>query len=199
MGMTCSFHRASDADIERVRDDPEALREFLDPDDGSSPPVREVRPKGLLGFLLRLTPITVSEVDPDWEPGPAADVDPERVLDIEKAWHGLHFLLTGTADEGDEPACFIVRGGEPLDDEGYARALGRDAVARFARFLESLSRTELAARFDAERMTELDIYPGIWERHEESPVDWLLHAYDDVREFIVRAAGAGDCVIVEVA
>ena len=71
--------------------------------------------------------------------------DPERSLDIDKAWHGLHFLFTGTADEGDEPACFIVRGGEPLDDDGYARALRPDAVAGFARFVESLSRPELAS------------------------------------------------------
>jgi hypothetical protein len=30
-------------------------------------------------------------------------------------------LFTGTADGGEEPACYLVRGGENLDDEGHAR------------------------------------------------------------------------------
>ena len=32
-------------------------------------------------------------------------------LEVDKAWHGLHFLLTGTAWEGDFPLNFIVSGG----------------------------------------------------------------------------------------
>ena len=27
-------------------------------------------------------------------------------IDIDKAWHGLHFLFTGAAEEGPEPGCF---------------------------------------------------------------------------------------------
>src|SRR5688572_8877154 len=120
MGMTCSLHRLSPNDIEELARNPESLARVLGLDDG--PPVREVRPRGILGLLLRLSPITISEVDPEAADGSLAP-DPEKTLDIDKAWHGLHFLFTGTAEEGPEPACYMVKGGDELDDEGFARAL----------------------------------------------------------------------------
>jgi hypothetical protein len=49
-----------------------------------------------------------------------ADEDDERTahaeLDGDKAWHGIHFLLTGTAGEGTPPLDFIVRGGQEVGD-----------------------------------------------------------------------------------
>src|ERR1700722_3238791 len=45
-------------------------------------------------------------------------------LDVDKAWHGLHFLLTGTAWEGAPPLDFIVKGGRQIGDVdvGYGPA-----------------------------------------------------------------------------
>jgi hypothetical protein len=41
-------------------------------------------------------------------------------LEVDKAWHGLHFLLTGSAWEGSFPLNFIVAGGQEVgDDLGY--------------------------------------------------------------------------------
>lgn len=203
MGMTCSLHRATESDIARLLADPAALAAFLDPDDGSAPRVREVRPKGPLGWLLRLTPITISEVDPDSadddsHPAP----DPDRSIDIEKGWHGLHFLLTGTADEGEEPACYLLRGGEDLDDEGVARALRPGQVQRFSQYLSTLDADGLARRYDPERMTRLGIYPdAIWKRQAEpddSPLEWLIECFEEVRRFVDKAAAAGDCVVITV-
>ena len=199
MGMTCSLHRATESDVARLLADPAALAGFLD--DGTGPRVREVRPKGILGWLLRLTPVTISEVDPesvddDWSP------DPDRSIDIEKAWHGLHFLLTGTADEGEEPACYLLRGGEDLDDEGVARALRPGQVRRFSQYLSTLDADGLARRYDPERMTRLGIYPdAVWKRKvepDDSPLEWLIQCFEEVRRFVDKAAAAGDCVIITV-
>ena len=33
-------------------------------------------------------------------------------VDLDKVWHGIHFLLTGSAWEGEEPLCYLVNGGE---------------------------------------------------------------------------------------
>jgi hypothetical protein len=203
MGLACSLHRATEADIDRLLADPDAVAGFLDPDDGTAPRVREVRPKGLLGWLLRLTPITITEVVPESEGGaPLHPPDPDRSIDIEKGWHGLHFLLTGTADEGEEPACYIVRGGEDLDDEGCSRALRPHQVRRFSEYLSSLTPAELARRYDPQRMTKLRIYPSvIWSRPTEtpnSPLTWLTECFEDVRQFIAKAAASGDGVIVDI-
>ena len=203
MGMTCSLHRATEADVARLLADPAAVVGFLNPDDGSAPRVREVRPKGVLGWLLRLTPITVSEVEPgSGDDLPYRPPDPDRSIDIEKAWHGLHFLLTGTADEGEEPACYLLRGGEDLDDEGLVRALRPGQVRRFSQYLSTLDAEDLARRYDPERMTRLQIYPdGIWSRKAapgESPLEWLTACFEEVRQLVDKAAAAGDCLIVTV-
>jgi uncharacterized protein DUF1877 len=202
MGMTCSLHRAAESDVARLLADPAALADFLDPDDRSAPRVREVRPKGILGWLLRLTPITISEVDPESaEDAPYRPPDPDRSIDIEKAWHGLHFLLTGTADEGEAPACFLLRGGEDLDDEGLIRALRPGQVRRFSEYLSAIEADDLARRYDPERMTGLEIYPGVWKRTAEqgdSPLEWLMACFEEVRQFVDTAAAAGDCVIITV-
>ena len=202
MGMTCSLHRAAEADIERLLADPDAVVSFLE-GDGSAPQVREVRPKGLLGWLLRLTPITISEVVPESEgDAPLSPPDPDRSIDIEKAWHGLHFLFTGTADEGEEPACYFMRGGEDLDDEGFSRALRPQQVRRFSEFLSTLTNAELTRRYDPERMTKLKIYPEvIWKRPAKpghSPLEWLLTSFADVRAFIMKGAARGDGVIIDI-
>jgi Domain of unknown function (DUF1877) len=200
MGLACTLHRATEADIERLLADPDALDGFLDPDDGTAPRVREVRPKGLLGWLLRLTPITISETVPESEGGaPIRPPDPDRSIDIEKGWHGLHFLLTGTADEGDEPACYLLRGGEDLDDEGQTRALRPPQVRRFSEFLSTLAPAELARRYDPRRMTALNIYPtGIWNREGDSALEWLTDCFVDVRQFVNKAAASGDGIIIDI-
>ena len=202
MGMTCTLYRASAADIERFIKDPDAFAAFREADDATGPPVRVVRPKGLLGFVLRFFPITITEVDPDAAPTEYTP-DPDRSIDIEKGWHGLHFLLTGTADEGEEPACFLMRGGEDVDDEGLARALRPKQVRQFAEYLSGLTKSELERRYDPARMTQLDIYPGaIWTRPAsggETPLAWLIGCFTETQAFISRAAAAGDGVIIAVA
>jgi hypothetical protein len=52
MGMTCSLHRLSSVEIDALIRNPDEMTRVLGLDDG------------LLGFLLRLTQITISEVDP---------------------------------------------------------------------------------------------------------------------------------------
>ena len=199
MGLTCSLHQVSSGEIDRLIRNPDDMARMLGLDDG--PRLREVRPKGILGFLLRLTPLSITEVDPDApESGPRAS-DPEKSIDIEKAWQGLHFLFTGTGDEGEEPACYIVKGGEDLDEEGCGRALRPEQVRHFAGFLASLTASELERRYEPKRMTALEIYPDqIWHRTppHEDPLQWLLDTFQELRAFVSRAADAGDGLVIHI-
>lgn len=202
MGLTCTLFRASSAKIERLIDDPDALEAFVESIEGRAPEMREVRPKGILGFLLRLTPIKISEpvpVDEREYLGP----DAEWYLDIDANWHGLHFLLTGTADGGEEPACYIVSGGENVDDDGYFHALRPDQAGRFADHLSKLTHAELERRYDPAMMAKLEIYPdSIWTKPapaSESPLAPLLECFAHVSSFMTRVAAAGDGVIIRIA
>src|SRR5688572_31905294 len=202
MGMTGGLVRASEADIRRLRADRSAP-DFIE-GDVWVPPVRRVQPKGILGWLLRLTPITIHETDPDAiPPEDARLVERDSHLDLDKAWQPLHFLLTGTAWEGEEPGCYLVRGGEELvdDDElGYSsvRALTPGQISRLDEFLKGLSHETLRQRFDRERMIALEIYSTRRDRDAGNAADevyHLLEAFDALRGFVAETAKRRDGAI----
>jgi hypothetical protein len=181
MGMTGGLYRASEAEIQKLLDEPESIEQFVDASMWA-PPVRQVRPKGILGWLLKISPVTIEEVDPDAEPPPGYDPANDRPhCDLEGVWDGLHFLFTGTAWEGDEPACYLIRGGADIgdaDELGYLvlQALSPAKVQQFATFLRELSHQELQRRHDPARMTKL----GVAHRSMEH----LLAAFDELRTFV---------------
>jgi hypothetical protein len=198
MGVTGGLFQASATEIQKLLDQPESIEAFVE---GSSwaPPVREVRPKGFLGWLMKLSPVRVFENDPDAVPPAGYDRANDRPhCDLEGLWHGLHFLFTGTAWEGDEPACYLLRGGDEIgdaDELGYSvlQALSPAKVERFLAFLQTLSREELERRFSPARMMELKIEPEHWYRAGETgdrPLDQLLDGYDELRAFVAAAAEA---------
>jgi hypothetical protein len=64
-------------------------------------------------------------------------------IDLDKAWHGIHFLLTGSAWEGDEPLGYLIAAGQPVGDEdvgyGPARVLRPKEVAQLDAALAAIS------------------------------------------------------------
>jgi hypothetical protein len=205
--MYGTLRRASAADVERLRASPSLVGSFV----FGEPPPQQPGTGGVFGFLRFLFGAAPRAPSPAGPSAPAEDASaaiwhesPDgETLHLDKAWHGLHFLLTGDAEAGSEPACFLLAGGEDFgEDEGgdpVGRLLSPEQVRDFAAFLGTLDRDTLARRFDPARMVALDIYPRpIWERDDEEypPVRFLLDAYDDLRAFTSAAAAAGDAVIV---
>ncbi len=204
MGMTCTLYRVAAADIEALVRDAARVREVLYADDENW---IITRPKGLVGFLLRFTPMSV-ETATRKEPETPEDIDrlSETECDLEGVWHGLHFLFTGTAWEGDEPACYLVQGGEDIGDDDFdvpPRLLRPEDVRGFSRFLGGLSEDELRGRYDPERMTEMKIDPaGWWQRPTApagAPLVQLLESYNELRIFTDRTAAAADGLVVHLA
>jgi hypothetical protein len=114
------------------------------------------------------------------------------MLSLEKAWHGVHYLLCGEVESGQSLLSQAVAGGTELgEDLGYgpARYFSVDQVADIARELSrSDLEVEVIARFDPERMSELGIYPGGWHHN---PVDWPLEEFRRLRDFYADAAAQG--------
>ena len=203
--MTGGLYRASAAEIRKLLDEPASIEEFVETSMWA-PPVREVRPEGVFGWLMKLSPVKVFENDPDAQPPPGYDPANDRPhCDLEGVWHGLHFLFTGTAWEGDEPACYLIRGGEEIgdaDELGYSvlQVLSPAKVQHFSSFLHALSREELERRFDPPRMMALGISPEQWARVDRSdrPLDLLLDGYDELRAFVDATADAKAGAVVYV-
>ncbi len=116
--------------------------------------------------------------------------------DVDKAWHGIHFLLKGTVAAGTGPLANVVFGRVPVGDEdvGYGPAMSTDAddVPAVAAALAGVTDDTLRARFDPEAMA--DIYPNIWDEGDEA-LDYLLENLATLRAFYRDAAAKGRAVI----
>src|SRR5690348_5219860 len=89
-------------------------------------------------------------------------------VSLEKAWHGLHYLLTGEVCGGHDPLAFLVAGGEQLgdDEESGLRWFAPEETAQIHKALSNVSDEKLWSRFDADEMENQQIYPGIWDEDE---------------------------------
>jgi|SRR5262252_1891017 len=121
-------------------------------------------------------------------------------LDTDKAWHGIHFLLTGSAGGDDRPECFICTGGRRVgDDDLPARGFASSEVKQIAEMLATADEAKLRSRFDPHVMTMDDVYPSdIWKgwSPEDDALGYLIDYYTKLRKFIMDAAQADDALLV---
>ncbi len=125
-------------------------------------------------------------------------------LDIGETWHGLQYLMTGTAWEGQAPLDFLVRGGEDVgdipSDEGTARTFSPAEVKGLSEALERVTIDTLRSRYSAEELQRLDIYPGTWEDppEGEDPLEELLSYFTELRRFVSEVARRGQALLVHI-
>lgn len=113
---------------------------------------------------------------------------------LDKAWHGLHFLFTGTAWGGCFPKSFLLVGGQEVGEDELISRLYRPAeVDELAAWLATQTREILAARFEPARMIALDIYPSIWDRDpaKDDTLGYLLDSFDDLQAFVAETQRKG--------
>ena len=121
----------------------------------------------------------------------------ENSISLEKAWHGLHFLLTGDAWGGTGWRAFLVTGGaEQGEDFGYgpARYFSPSEVREVAREIGLISPDDLWANYDAQAMNSADIYPTIWDEEEDDLKEEYLDYFEELKSFIAQTAEAGDAL-----
>jgi Domain of unknown function (DUF1877) len=118
-------------------------------------------------------------------------------ISIDKAWHGVHYLLCGKVEPGSDLASQAVMGGTEVgDDLGYgpARYFDANKVAEIARELSRPNlEAEMLARFDPDKMASLGIYPGQFIASEDR--QWLMDSFRTLRQFYVDASAA-NCAVV---
>lgn len=123
----------------------------------------------------------------------------EEVVDLDKAWHAIHFMLTGQQYGGTPPLSNAVFGVEPIGEEdvGYGPALGTsaDVAKQIATALSAISDQEFAARFDPEALNSAGIYPQIWDEGAEVLNDYIMPNFLALRGFYQKAAENGLAVI----
>jgi hypothetical protein len=113
-------------------------------------------------------------------------------LELDKAWHGVHFVLSGTVEPGDSLVSQAVLGGTEIGDDfsGYGPARFFTA-AQVAELASALAGAE--PHFDPDRMNELEIYPFGWD--EPDARDWIMTSFRELRDFYAAAAENGRAVV----
>lgn len=132
----------------------------------------------------------------------SGEPSPDEEEDVDKAWQGLHFLLTGSAWNGEPPLNFLVSGGREIGDVdvGYGPARGFTSadVAEISQALGQITSDDVRARFDGERLMEAQIYPEIWDRNpaEDDTLGYLVANFESMKGFLERAAAKSSGLLV---
>lgn len=198
MSMIGNLARLPEATRERLHQNPDEITHFLYPQASAA----LTQPKtGLLGKLFgrkQTTPMP----PPHTPSSPGEHLPDQDGMDLDKAWHGLHFLFTGSDWSGEFPEGFLVTCGEPVGDVdvgyGPARSFTPSEVEKIAVFLEAQDEGALRQRLDPKKMAELEIYPSIWEHNTNMEEEWeyLVDGFRRMKQFVREAAAKKMALLV---
>jgi hypothetical protein len=119
---------------------------------------------------------------------------------LHKAWHAIHFLLTGSAEEAPLPEGYLLDGGrelgepDPEEMEAQPRLLSPEEVKAFAEVVRPLDEQELRRRFDHAAMLDADVYSIGPEEEEE--FEFVAQFLEELRTFVTEADEAGHGAVV---
>jgi hypothetical protein len=152
-----------------------------------------------LDFLIAAPDQVIDYLYPEETP-PTLHLGPYADLDLDKAWHVLHFMMTGEAWGQAFPLGFLVAGGEDLgEDTGYGppRAFRHGEVNEIATALAGLDGRQLTAAIDLQTLAREEIYPHFWEAGDKVQVRaWILDTFEKLRDFVARATEAREALLV---
>ncbi len=115
--------------------------------------------------------------------------------DLAKDWHGVHYLLTGSAGCSNVVLDFLLCNGRAIDDtdDGYgpARTFSFNEMREISEAVSSFTDDVFASRFNAADMAAKEIYPNVWARNDPDDRNWLLDAAKNLRSFVADCAEKG--------
>lgn len=129
------------------------------------------------------------------------NVDEEVTLDIDKAWHAIHFTLTGEIDEGNKDNILlkVVLGGKPVNDEdvGYSPAMliTADEVKEINNEIKGISEEDFHSKFNVKDMAKNKIYTIIEDEDEDGMFEYVWGHFESLKDFYSKAAEMGKCLL----
>lgn len=124
----------------------------------------------------------------------------EPLLDLGKAWHILHYLMTGHVDAAAAPGNALLSG-EPLgEDLGYGPPRLHDPVETraFRDFLAPLEADRLVARMDFPSLVQLGVYPlsGVPDAAEaQSWRNEIVGSFQRLKSYVEHASEKGGGIL----
>ena len=124
------------------------------------------------------------------------------LLDIDKMWDALHFLLTGESAMyrlEDNLLSNMVVGKTALDNKeiliGYTEPT---RVKEIAKELDKVNFDDILKTFDMQECKEEELYPNIWDYEEETEeiMEDLTYSFDTLNKLYHSAAEHNHGVLV---
>lgn len=118
-------------------------------------------------------------------------------MSVDKAWHGIHFLLTGDSWENDSPLAQVVMGGAGIGEDmgfGPARYLTAEEVEQIAAALQPIDADEFSSRYDPEAMESNGVYAFNMEDADDE-IDYFRGFYLELRDYYFDAAAKGNAML----
>ena len=188
--MIGCFYAVKDADLEAIVKTPRRIHNLW----GKPEPIAPYKPS----FLLRLFGVKPPPPAPppeDWQPS-----EKPIEFDVDKAWQGIHFLLTGSDWEGDGTLAFILHGGREINEDlGYGPPHGFTSaeVKEINAALRKVDEKALYERADPAEFSKNEIYPEIWDKEsKEDCIGYVTENLKELKKFISETAQAGRALIV---
>jgi hypothetical protein len=121
------------------------------------------------------------------------------VVDFDKAWHVLHFMLCGDMGRTASPLSVMLGTDEGLKGTeahfyGYW-VITPDEVRAFDGALSALSDEEIAARYDLDAVAQHNLYGADFFADEDGVLTYIMQGVPALRRMARAAAGAGDYII----
>jgi hypothetical protein len=160
---------------------------------------------GMIGNLMQVTEKDLKDIlkNPSLlEDRVDADEAKDDEIDLDKAWEGIFYALTGYTlaeiEKAKPPMAWVVFGDKVVDEDldmgyGPAQYITPDQVKQLNQELDKVTAEQLTQNYDGKKMTDHGIYPEIWE--ETDGLDYLLEYFAEMKAFYKRAGEANKAVI----
>ena len=128
----------------------------------------------------------------------------ELLLDIDKMWDVLHFVLTGVSTDhriDDNPLSQAVLGVTSIEDlSDYMAYTEYSQIADIVAALEQFDMDQALESFDMTACKEAELYPNIWDydEEEEEIKDEILHDFEQMKMFYKKVLEAKGHVVVTI-
>lgn len=113
----------------------------------------------------------------------------EILIDIDKMWDVLHFMLNGVDSSkalNNDPLSEAIIGVSPLDYvEEYIAYIEKTRIKDIVFALENFDIDEAMEKFNMEECKKADLYPNIWDyKDEEDEIkEEILEYFENLKEF----------------
>ena len=128
----------------------------------------------------------------------------EMLLDIDKMWDVLHFVLTGVSSCDpieNNPLSEAVVGVHPLEgQDGFVAYTEKERVAEILAALEAFDMDQAMATFSMDACKKAELYPDIWDYDDEEELvkEEISDYFQNMKDFYREVLEANGHVMVTI-